>query len=72
MPRSDTQYPYYPNVNVSLDGTYGNASEIIMRVTNEMIISGVPDKERRKFISEATEKDYLNLMVVCMRWVNLV
>ena len=72
MPISDTQYPYYENINVNLDGTYGNASEIIFRVTIEMTNNGVPDNEIRKFVKEATEKDYLNLLQVCMRWVNIV
>ena len=69
MEIKDTQYPYYPNINVSLDGTYGNASEIIFRVTNELASNGVPDKEIREFVKEATQKDYVNLVQVCLRWV---
>jgi len=69
---SDTQYPYYPNINVTLNETHGNASEIIFRVASEFEKNSVPNNEIRKFIKEATQKDYVNLLQVCMRWVNIV
>ncbi len=69
---SDTQYPYFPDIEVDLDGTYGNAAEIMFKVTKELEKNDVPSSEIRKFIKESTRKDYINLMQVCMRWVNIV
>ncbi len=69
---SDTQYPYFPDIEVTLDGTYGNATEIMFKLIKEMEKNNVPNSEIRKFIKESTQKDYVNLLQVCMRWVNIV
>ena len=69
---SDTQYPYFPDIEVTLDGTYGNATEIMFKLIKEMEKNNVPNSEIRKFIKESAQKDYVNLLQVCMRWVNIV
>jgi len=69
---NDTQYPYFPDIEVTLDGTYGNATEIMFKLIKEMEKNNVPNSEIREFIKESTQKDYVNLLQVCMRWVNIV
>jgi len=69
---SDTQYPHFPNINVTLDGTFQNVTNIMFKVSSEMEKNSVPDNEIREFIRESTQKDYVNLLQVCMRWVNIV
>jgi len=69
---SDTQYPHFPNINVMLDGTFQNVTNLMFKVTSEMEKNSVPNNEIRKFIRESTQKDYVNLLQVCMRWVNIV
>ena len=68
---SDTQYPYFPEINVKLEGAEGNVAEIMFRVSKELEKHDVPNSEIRKFIKESVQKDYVALLQVCMRWVNV-
>ena len=69
---SDTQYPYFPEINVKLEGAEGNVAEIMLRVSKELENNNVPKSDIRKFIKESVHKDYVALLQICMRWVNIV
>jgi len=61
----------YPDIVVQLTGEDGNAFAILGRVSQALRRGGVPKEERDKFFAEAQSGDYDNLLVTCMRWVNV-
>jgi hypothetical protein len=64
--------PKYPNISVQLIGNSGNAFEIIAHVRKAMRDEGVSEEELYDFFVEATEGSYENLLLVCMKWVDVV
>lgn len=60
-----------PNVTVKLVGENGNAFNILGRVIQEMRGVGIPKETIDKFTKEATSGDYDDLLVTCMKYVNV-
>lgn len=61
----------YPDINVKLSGTDGNAFAIIGKVS-KAIRQGVGAEEAKKFTSEVTKSEsYDELLQFCMQTVNV-
>jgi len=63
--------PKYPNIEVQLTGTDGNAFAIIGKVKKELQKNKVSKEETDTFISEAMSGNYNNVLITCMNWVNV-
>jgi len=63
--------PKYPGVVVQLSGQDGNAFMILGRVRKAMHGYGVPREEIEKFVEEAMDGDYDEMLRTCMRWVQV-
>ena len=61
----------YPNIEVTLVGTDGNAFAILGKVSRAMKRGNVPQAEIDKFYAEATSGDYDHLLAICMKWVTV-
>ncbi len=61
----------YPEIEVQLVGTDGNAFALIGKVQNALKDSEVSKEEREEFFNEATSGDYNHLLQTCMKWVNV-
>lgn len=61
--------PKYPNIQVKLVGTDGNAYAIIGKVRDALRKNNVSPEEVDKFMEEVTDGDYDHLLQTCMRWV---
>jgi len=62
----------YPDIEVELIGQDGNAFYILGAVQNAMRKAGVLDTEIDKYVAEATEGDYNNLLRVTSEWIEIV
>jgi len=62
----------YPHIEVQLTGTDGNAFAIMGKVRRSLQREGVPKEEIDEFLEEAMSKDYDNLLVTCMNWVDVL
>lgn len=63
--------PRYPDVQVQLTGTDGNAFAIMGAVTRELRRAGVSTEEISKYREESMSGDYDNLLATAMRWVDV-
>lgn len=63
--------PKYPHVKVKLIGKDGNAFSILANVRKEMRRAHIAEEEISAFFKEATSGDYHNLILTCMRWVEV-
>ena len=63
--------PRYPDVQVQLTGTDGNAFAIMGAVTRELRRAGVSAEEISKYREESMSGDYDNLLATAMRWVDV-
>ncbi len=61
----------YPNIEVRLTGTDGNAISIIGRVSEALYHGGVPPHEIKEFVTECLEGDFNHLLRTCMAWVDV-
>ena len=61
----------YPKVKVQLTGRDGNAFAIMGAVKDGLRKAGVSKEEQDKFMEEAMSGDYNNLLMTCMRWVDV-
>ena len=61
----------YPEIEVQLVGTDGNAFALIGKVQNALKDFEVSKEERDEFFNEATNGDYNHLLQICMKWVNV-
>lgn len=61
----------YPEIDVQLSGTDGNAFAIIGAVRKALRSAGVTPSEVAEFTNEATSGDYDHVLQTCMRWVNV-
>lgn len=61
----------YPQISVQLTGEDGNAFMIIGRVLNALKRAGISIEEREQFKTEAMSGDYNNVLITCMKWVNV-
>jgi coproporphyrinogen III oxidase-like Fe-S oxidoreductase len=70
MTMSD-QIPRFPQVHVRLTGTNGNAFAILRTVREALRKAGVPQYEITQFVEEATKADYVELLMTCLKWVEV-
>ncbi|TFG99690.1 hypothetical protein E4H12_01965 [Candidatus Thorarchaeota archaeon] len=63
--------PKYPNINVKLVGTDGNAFAILANVQHALRKGAVPKEEVDTFLKEAMSGDYNHLLRTCMNWVSV-
>jgi len=63
--------PKYPNVKVKLVGTDGNAFALLGKCRVAAKAAGVPKEELDKFLMEAMNGDYDNLLVTCVKWFTI-
>lgn len=61
----------YPDIEVELIGQDGNAYNLLGRVVKALKSNEVSQDEINKFLDEATESDYDNLLRVIMEWVEV-
>lgn len=61
----------YPQINVQLSGTDGNAFAILGKVRRALKNGNVSSEEIEQFSKEAKSGDYDNLLLTCMKWVNV-
>ena len=61
----------YPEIEVQLDGTDGNAFALIGKVQKALKEAEVSKEELDEFFNEATSGDYNHLLQTCMEWVNV-
>ena len=69
--RKELNEPKYPNIEVPLSQTDGNALAIVGRVTRYLKKAGVPDSEIAQYRAESLGGDYNNLLRVAMEWVEV-
>lgn len=62
--------PKYPDIEVELTGTDGNAFAILAKVRTSMRKNGVPKEEIDKFSDEATSGNYDHLLQTVLAWVD--
>ena len=61
--------PKYPEIEVQLTETDGNAFAILGKVFKAMRKGGLGKEEVEAFKKEATNGDYDHLLQTCMQWV---
>lgn len=61
----------YPDIEVQLTDTDGNAFAIMGAVTRALKRHGVPVEEITAYEEESTSGDYDNLLQTAMRWVSV-
>jgi len=69
--RAASRGPRYPDTQVQLSGTDGNAFAVLGKVDRALRKAGATDEELRAFRAEATSGDYDHLLATCMRWVDV-
>ena len=67
-----TEIPKYPNIEVELLGRDGNAFFILGAVRKALRRAGISEDEVFAFTTEATGRDYDELLTTTMRWVEVV
>ncbi len=63
--------PKYPNIEVQLSGSSGNAFAILGAVSKAMRKAGLSAVERKEFTDEATSGDYNHLLQTAMKFVSV-
>jgi hypothetical protein len=61
----------YPEIEVQLSGTDGNAFAIMGRVGKALKRAGLSQTEVDEFYAEAKSADYDHLLQTCFRWVDV-
>lgn len=61
----------YPDIEVQLSGTDGNAFSILGKVRTALKKARVPYEKLEEFIKEACSGDYDRVLITCMEWVNV-
>lgn len=61
----------YPNINVDLSLSDGNAFAVLGKVRRAMIEAGISTEEIGNFMAESMSSDYNHLLATCMKWVNV-
>ena len=65
----ETNTVKYPDIEVQLVGTDGNAFAILGKVQKALKAEGVLKDELDEFFNEATSSTYDHLLRTCMKWV---
>jgi len=60
----------FPNIKVQLTGTDGNAFSILGKVIKTLKKEATVD-QIKEFQEEAMSGDYNNLLMTCMKWVDV-
>lgn len=63
--------PRFPDVDVKLTGTDGNAFAVLGLVRKALRTGGASTKELDEFMSDAMAGDYDELLATCARWVSI-
>lgn len=63
--------PIYPDIEVKLTGTDGNAMAIMGRVTVAMHRHPEAKPRVDEFLEEAMSGDYDNVLRTCIKWVSV-
>lgn len=61
----------YPEIEVQLVGSDGNAFAILGKVRKALRRAGVSNEKIEQFTEEATSGDYDYLLGVCVKWVDV-
>lgn len=61
----------YPDIDVELVGSDGNAFAVLGKLHRALRRAGVPAEQVSEFLAEATSGDYDHLLQTTMRWVNV-
>lgn len=61
----------YPEIEVQLSGSDGNAFMMIGKVSRELRRAGVDDDTIKQFQTEATSGDYEHVFATINRWVDV-
>ena len=61
----------YPEVEVQLTGTDGNAFSIMGKVNRALRRAGVSKEEQELYLEEATAGNYDHLLATTMMWVTI-
>lgn len=61
----------YPNITVNIVGVDGNAFNILGICTREMRKNRLPQAEIDKFMNEATQGSYDDLLCTVIKWFNV-
>jgi len=61
----------YPNITVKLTEKDGDALSILGTMKRALRKNGVSEEEMDKFQEEALSGNYDNLLITCMKWVNV-
>jgi len=61
----------YPEIEVQLTGSDGNAFAVIGKVCRELKRGGASAEEVSAFTEEATAGDYDHVLMTCMKWVEV-
>lgn len=63
--------PKYPEIEVNLSDSDGNAFAILGRVGKALRRAGIADADIKEFYQEAKAGDYDHLLQTCMKWVDV-
>ena len=61
----------YPDIEVTLTGTDGNAFALMGAVRKALRHGNVPQEEIEEFLEDARSGDYEHLISTCCSWVNV-
>lgn len=67
----NSEVPKYPDIVVKLIGQNGNSFNLLALVDEALRKAKVPKTERDLFLEEAMSGDRNNLLVTCMKWVDV-
>ena len=62
----------YPDIEVQLTGTDGNAFAIMGRVQEALRRNNVPKERINEYLRESQSGDYDNLLYTATRWVSVL
>ena len=64
--------PKYPEIEVQLTESDGNAFAILGKVGRALKAGGVGKAERQEYFNEATSGDYDTVLTTTFRWVEVL
>lgn len=63
--------PQYPNINVKLSQTDGNAFSVLGKVSSALRRNKVSEEVVNDFMKEATSGDYDHVLQTCFKYVSV-
>jgi hypothetical protein len=61
----------FPDIEVNLSESDGNAFAVIGAVRRALRKAGVPDEKIKEFSDDAMSGDYDHVLQTCMKWVDI-